>query len=666
MFNFGKNVMDRFKSETQDKSVAAPEPETRLADILGAQENDTNITAGVDAILDEEASIPETQEEINQNDIQLGGIMPEEPAEDVVPSAPQPDAVMTEESVDIPVLPETEETVADAEFLTQPAEEDVSLDDILGGGNDFSVAEILQDTPQDTAVADEDNIALPSFLTEPQSQTEADAELPYEPEPVTAPEPLPITEEVIPEAPQPEEIASAEIVEEEVQAVSEELPAEDPEPVVNTVSEPVSAPAQVAMSSADLLSTMTSQTSVEEPETTTDITVPEETEEVVADLPPQEEIISAEPVEAIDTVAETVEVESESQVVPAENKEFDISRYQSPFAEDEPEDVPVVPRREPKYELINNDEEQDTAEMQPFMDEQVAIDTKSVFWKADANGKLSDNPKEVNRHSGCENWCGDKYQKDIQITMEDSREAEEWKIVVMHRFSVPLSTGVSELTVDKAPDAVRYASLVYKGEEKLQIFNQSQYKFIAPQGDFFTVQGNVVCARVNDAFSLEIQDYLQIPVKDYLNQILRFDKPASGFICGPNVHIFFANAQAIGLKVQDVLPEADIFEYEPPLKNFDSKTCFVYAKDSEAGEFTAKGNQTCLVVDTGATLFGWNVRFDDGTFLSLRDVLAYQSKHQKLPSAAGDLLYENKVLKFSGVERMQARQKTLYYSYGKM
>ena len=54
MFGFKKNIKERIEPEFEKNPSSSQETEKSLADILGAQENDTNITAGVDAILDEE------------------------------------------------------------------------------------------------------------------------------------------------------------------------------------------------------------------------------------------------------------------------------------------------------------------------------------------------------------------------------------------------------------------------------------------------------------------------------------------------------------------------------------------------------------------------------------------------------------------------------------
>ena len=239
--------------------------------------------------------------------------------------------------------------------------------------------------------------------------------------------------------------------------------------------------------------------------------------------------------------------------------------------------------------------------------------------------------------------------------------------MILHGFSVPLAASATEVVVDKSPETVRYATLMHNGEEKLKIFNQRSYKFIAPQGEFFTVQGNVICGRINEEFSLNIQDYVCLDIHDKINKFIQFKQPASGLILGPDgVTMFFTMARGVAVVANNFEPETDVFEYIPSVKKFDSRTNFVYDETMTAQEFVASGKRTGLIVNTGSSLFGWNVRFDNEKYLSLKDTLTYQAKNNALPSPNGELVHEDKVFKFFGVEKIQVRQKVVYYSYGRV
>ena len=339
-------------------------------------------------------------------------------------------------------------------------------------------------------------------------------------------------------------------------------------------------------------------------------------------------------------------------------KEDDISLNVEPYA-------PISEKT--SQEAIDTLEE-DTSEVvaEETMTE-INVSADKEIWSLLPLSELSDNPKTINQYSGVEFWCGDKYQQDIKLLLPQASDLDKWTCLIIQHYSVKLLSGVTDLYVEKPENVVRYASLMQNGVEKLKIFNQERYKFIAPQNDVFSVQGNVICGRIDESFLLDVQDYLSIPLHLFVDKVLDFKSPVSGMLIGPQGNkIYFANAQKLAIAVEEQVAEENFFEYLPPLHGIDNRNCFVFGEDSEETEFVGKGSQTHLVVKVGTSLYGWNVRFDDDRYMSLRDVLEYQARYKKLPSSNGEIIHDSKILKFYGVERIQARQKTFYYSYGKI
>jgi len=280
---------------------------------------------------------------------------------------------------------------------------------------------------------------------------------------------------------------------------------------------------------------------------------------------------------------------------------------------------------------------------------------------------LSDNPKEVNQYSGLETWSADKYQKDIKLVLPRIEDLDKWSCCIIKNRLIPLSAGSSEVVVEKPSNAVRYATLMQNGVEKLKLFNQEKYKFIIPQDDFFEVQGNVIFGKIDETFSLSVQDFLNIPLRSFANKICSFKNPAAGFLFGPNGNrLYFSEARMVAVVIEDPIAEENLFEYLPPLNGIDSRNCYVYSEEDSADTFTATSRQNLLIVNVGTSLYGWNVRFDNEAYMSLRDALEYQKRYKNLPSANGEIIHGAKVLKFFGVERLQARRKTVYYSYGRI
>ena len=87
----------------------------------------------------------------------------------------------------------------------------------------------------------------------------------------------------------------------------------------------------------------------------------------------------------------------------------------------------------------------------------------------------------------------------------------------------------------------------------------------------------------------------------------------------------------------------------------------VFAADS--GE--AATTEPVILVKTGYSLYGWNVVFKSGLTMSLADVRTYQTKHDALPEADGQITYKNAKLDFAGASRIKVFEKPSYCGYGK-
>ncbi len=742
MFGFRKSVKERIEPEFDKEAPESQESEKSLADILGAQENDTNITAGVDAILDEEATLDDQQSEINQNNIDFSSLEAPEPSnsddlteelvqkfndtedpsnsENISPdmdwnTQTEPEAsnvsdidnitesennksevsetenysdeVFSEsteiengssdfydEDMETPNQEETGETESLSSFLQDAKEEnhnddvvesenfpdldessedqneDVNLDDILGTETDFSVDDI--ESNDENAQTDEGQVSDFSFETQNESSEDVaeekikgDFETDFN--------------EVNPESESDEALLSANEEQISEDFKNDELFNSDEGNEDNTLS------------SFENLGEG-------KPEITSDDF--ENDESVISDENNEDNILSSfENLGESEPEVTIGDFGNDESVISDEDNTFSSFDDVESFTDNEEtenlsenggldefsENSPVLPKEEASPFMVSEGTYE--AYDDTISEDSVKVDLDNELWTITTLSELCDNPKVINDHSGSVTWGGDKYQSDLKVEINNVKELENWNVVILHSFSVPLDDTATELVIDKAPDVVRFASLMHRGEEKLKVFNQSSYKFISPQGEFFTVQGNVICGHIDKSFSLNIHDYVRFPVQGALNQYVSFKQPASGFLLGPKgVTVFFATAKGIAFVVKDKLPEAEVFEYEPSLKQFDSRKNFVYDEQSGTEEFMATGKQTCLIINTGASLFGWNIHFDNEMYLSLKDTLTYQAKQNKLPSPNGELSHEGKVFKFFGVEKIQARPKVLYYSYGKM
>ncbi|MBQ8465947.1 MAG: hypothetical protein IJ545_08070 [Alphaproteobacteria bacterium] len=586
MFNFFK------KKPEQNGSITESADDNNLANILGAQENDTNITAGVDAILDDDAEI--TESGINSENLNFSQYdEPElsnppsfddhndtEKNSDLIDEEEQPNEVIS----DLLDLNEPAETVTDIDTVTEP---------LFSSEPEFEQNDTSFDESEQYAVSEQEYET--NNFSDTQDETEVESELSSVPEYA--------------------------------------LNADDE---VNPDVEPIYAFNDFNVDSVD-----------EIPETT-----PEPMEDSsLTETQEQQDILSDNPVSDVaDDVYSTAEFNGENITDQQMNDPV------LDFKDEDSFDVTEITLPQ----TTNDDEE-------TFSGEICKVSPNSDLWTVDRIGSLSENAKVINSYTQFETWEGDKYQDEIALEIKATQDLNEWSVLIMNHYIVPLKPQISELIIDRQSDTVRYASLMREGSEKLKIFNQSHYKFIMPQNNFFTVQGNVICGHIEETDTLDVLDYVKIPLGDKVNQRIGFKTPASGIILGPTgTQVYFSAAKALSVCVEKADADDFINEYIPSVKDFDSRQSFVYGETSQETEFNGSEQQNKLVINVGSSLYGWYVRFDNEKYMSLRDVLDYQMRYKKLPSANGEVIHDNKILRFFGVQKMQAREKTIYYSYGKM
>lgn len=61
--------------------------------------------------------------------------------------------------------------------------------------------------------------------------------------------------------------------------------------------------------------------------------------------------------------------------------------------------------------------------------------------------------------------------------------------------------------------------------------------------------------------------------------------------------------------------------------------------------------------------YGWNVFFDNGVFMSLRDLKEYQERHGEIPCQDGKIIYGGKTTSFERILRVVVYERPRYFSY---
>ena len=656
MFGFKKKEEDRIEPEFDTPTEEQSVEQKNLADILGAQENDTNITAGVDALLDDEGEIGSNRSELAQESVH-------------VPAAA--DFQQSDENLQDTGEEEYEYEYVEDDGQSSDDEYEYVEDDGQSSDDGYEYVEDDGQSSDDGYEYVEDD-GQPSDdgyeYVEEISQENQPADLVSEnAEPIDLEAPFDgITETMntdvsgLADTGEEENPAEVQQPEENLSSKEEVVSTESEEPVLDDIL------GDASQSIDDILDL--GETSVDIDEITTDV---EKTQEEKVSEPVDESKENIEPLPENEkaeeiTVQEDVSAEkNETQQEISESNSSEDMIWAEPVDYKMPE-VPVISEEKVREMQSHVKSVMDNAVSSQDFSQQSDDKNRELYTVSEAFAD-NDKVKVINKYSGTDAWQRDKYQQYIKLEVEDRTEAEKWQLMIIKQFSVPLQKNSDEVVIDKADNVFRFASLMSGGEEKLKIFNQSTYKFVVPQDEFYKVQGNVIMAGVDETFSLGITDYINVALDDKLDKALHFTQPVSGFIFGPQgAKIAFADLEDLCVRCQAKPETEDIMEYIPSLKGFDGKGYFVYDEADGIKEFIAHGKQKYLVINIGNSLYGWNVRFDNEMRMSLRDALEYQSRYKRLPSANGEIVHGENIFKFFGIEKLQAREKTVYYSYGKV
>lgn len=91
---------------------------------------------------------------------------------------------------------------------------------------------------------------------------------------------------------------------------------------------------------------------------------------------------------------------------------------------------------------------------------------------------------------------------------------------------------------------------------------------------------------------------------------------------------------------------------------------FEFSLDSQEYEFEGTADINSIHVNIGSSSYGWNVNFNNGVMMNLRDLREYQLRYGKMPDNAGVLGFGDLTLNFRNVERIVVYESPEYFSYG--
>ena len=610
------------QTETPATAVSAPESEAPAAEVVSepvsapAAETAQSIVppveeADLNALLDDNEEI----QEVNPSTL-LDGDYSDEFARNLF--ADKATEKIEEVSID---------DILGADAADGPAGidgvQEVSADDLMAGLNrkedDGSLRrDIWSDLTDDSVTAADESALITEPVIEPAPVVES--------EPVVEPEPV--------AAPEPEAVAVPEPVIEQTPVVEPE-PIVEPEPVVAPEPEAVAVPEPVI-----------EQTPVVEPE-------PIVEPEPVA-VPEPEAVAAPEPV-----------IETESVMPVLDEAEPDVYAAPENIVEAKPsvtEENQVV-----VTDLATTAAVQATTERpENSAGRVVQVAYQSVLLTDDVRAGMLAKDRVADENSGLQFF--EMQGGSLLLNVGSAASLEHWHLIIFNQNLVPVEAG-GAVEIVQPQDTIRSTTVVKHGTEKLEIYNEEEYRFTDPAEGFVPAQKHFIYGRTDDDTGLIVNDFVNIGLLKNAGRVIIFENPVFGWLSGPNgAQIYFAQLGKLAVSA----PEQRIADEEKAKLHaakwfsggLDDKY-FEFSASSQSGEFTGTDEIRGIHVNVGNSAYGWNVVFDNGLMMNLRDLQEFENKHGKMPSPNGEISHGALKLKFSNVEKIVVYQAPQYFAYGR-
>lgn len=275
----------------------------------------------------------------------------------------------------------------------------------------------------------------------------------------------------------------------------------------------------------------------------------------------------------------------------------------------------------------------------------------------------------ISKNDGIQSFKAQETMATIALDDIDfaQNELRAWNLILFNQEIVPLTAKVNELSMPRKPEVNRLANLVKGGKQKVNFFNEDSLKIINATEACVAVQGRFVCGDLQTNSGLIINDYVTIALQDFAGKELAFTMPATGLLTGPNgTLLYFFNIRSLLIPNSEIAKvDAEKLQYK--ISKWYSGTLndkyFEFDAASQSTNFEGNEQLNAIHVNVNNSSYGWNVTFDNGLSMNLRDLREYQTRFGKMPSPNGVISYGQTKLTFSKVERIVVYESAQYYFY---
>lgn len=312
--------------------------------------------------------------------------------------------------------------------------------------------------------------------------------------------------------------------------------------------------------------------------------------------------------------------------------------------------------------LLDNDGEIEEVDASTLLDGDYSDDF--------ARNLFADKPSEKIEEVSIDDILGEDAAA-VPAGIGDVREVsalENWHLIIFNQNLVPAEAG-GVIEIVQPQDTIRAATVVKQGTEKLEIYNEEEYRFADPADGFVPARKHFIYGRTGDDTGLIVNDFVNIGLRENSGKVITFENPVFGWLSGPNgAQIYFAQLGRLAVSSPEQAAGDDEKAGQHAAKWYSGNLedrYFEFSGAAQSGEFTGSDEVKNIHVNVGTSAYGWNVSFDNGLVMSMRDLQEFESKHGKMPSPNGEISHGALKLKFSNVERIVAYQTPQYFAYGR-
>lgn len=128
----------------------------------------------------------------------------------------------------------------------------------------------------------------------------------------------------------------------------------------------------------------------------------------------------------------------------------------------------------------------------------------------------------------------------LLLNVSEVSALENWHLIIFNQNLVPAEAG-GTIEIVQPQDTIRAATVVKQGTEKLEIYNEEEYRFADPADGFVPARKHFIYGRTDDDTGLIVNDFVNISLRANAGKVITFENPVFGWLSGPNgAQIYFA------------------------------------------------------------------------------------------------------------------------------